>query len=38
MRANELRVIDDSGEQAGIMLLETAQQFADSRNLDLVLI
>jgi translation initiation factor IF-3 len=36
--ANELRVIDDNGEQAGIMLLETALGFADSRNLDLVLI
>jgi translation initiation factor IF-3 len=38
IKANELRVIDDSGEQAGIMLRETALQFADSRNLDLVLI
>jgi translation initiation factor IF-3 len=36
--ANELRVIDDGGEQAGIMLRETALQFADHRNLDLVLI
>jgi translation initiation factor IF-3 len=38
IKANELRVIDDNGEQAGIMLLETALSFADSRNLDLVLI
>jgi translation initiation factor IF-3 len=38
IRASQLRVIDDDGEQAGIMLLETALQFADSRNLDLVLI
>jgi translation initiation factor IF-3 len=38
IKANELRVIDDNGEQAGIMLLETALQFADNRNLDLVLI
>jgi translation initiation factor IF-3 len=38
IRANELRVIDEKGEQAGIMLLETAQQMADNRKLDLVLI
>lgn len=36
--ANELRVIDEDGEQAGIMLLETAMQLADKRKLDLVLI
>ncbi|MDR1068775.1 MAG: translation initiation factor IF-3 [Clostridiales Family XIII bacterium] len=36
--ANELRVIDEDGEQAGIMLLETAKQLADKRKLDLVLI
>jgi translation initiation factor IF-3 len=38
IRANELRVIDENGEQAGIMLLEVAQQMADNRKLDLVLI
>jgi translation initiation factor IF-3 len=38
IRASELRVIDEEGEQAGIMLLEVAQQLALSRNLDLVLI
>jgi len=31
-------VIDADGEQAGIMLLETALNLADRRNLDLVLI
>jgi translation initiation factor IF-3 len=36
--ARELRVLDENGEQAGIMLLETAQQLADNRRLDLVLI
>jgi translation initiation factor IF-3 len=38
IRAPELRVIDENGEQAGIMLLEVAQQMADNRKLDLVLI
>ncbi|MDR1779096.1 MAG: translation initiation factor IF-3 [Clostridiales Family XIII bacterium] len=36
--AKELRVIDENGEQAGIMLLEVAQQLAENRRLDLVLI
>ncbi|MDR2610821.1 MAG: translation initiation factor IF-3 [Clostridiales Family XIII bacterium] len=36
--ADQLRVIDEDGEQAGIMLLETALQLADKRKLDLVLI
>ena len=36
--ASELRVIDENGEQAGIMLLEVAQQKADNSKLDLVLI
>jgi translation initiation factor IF-3 len=38
IHASELRVIDEKGEQAGIMLLEVAQQMADNRKLDLVLI
>jgi translation initiation factor IF-3 len=36
--ANELRVIDANGEQAGIMLLETALSLADRQGFDLVLI
>ena len=36
--ANELRVIDENGEQAGIMLLEVAMQKAENSKLDLVLI
>ena len=36
--AAELRVIDAHGEQAGIMLLETALSFAERQGLDLVLI
>ena len=36
--ANELRVIDANGEQAGIMLLEVALSLADRQGLDLVLI
>jgi translation initiation factor IF-3 len=36
--ANELRVIDENGEQAGIMLREAALSLADRRGLDLVLI
>ena len=36
--ANELRVIDEDGEQAGIMLLEVAMQKAENSKLDLVLI
>jgi translation initiation factor IF-3 len=36
--AEQLRVIDEDGEQAGIMLLESALQLADKRKLDLVLI
>ena len=36
--ANELRVIDANGEQAGIMLLEAALSLADRQGLDLVLI
>jgi translation initiation factor IF-3 len=36
--AEQLRVIDEGGDQAGIMLLETALQLAEKRKLDLVLI
>ena len=36
--ADELRVIDANGEQAGIMLLESALSLADRQGLDLVLI
>ena len=36
--AGELRVIDSNGEQAGIMLLETALSLAERKGLDLVLI
>jgi translation initiation factor IF-3 len=36
--ANELRVIDENGEQAGIMLREAALSLAERRGLDLVLI
>jgi len=36
--ADELRVIDANGEQAGIMLLEAALSLADRQGLDLVLI
>jgi translation initiation factor IF-3 len=38
IKAKELRVIDAEGEQAGIMLLETALELAERSNLDLVLI
>jgi translation initiation factor IF-3 len=38
IRANELRVIDDQGEQAGIMLREVAVELARKKDLDLVLI
>jgi translation initiation factor IF-3 len=38
IRADKLRVIDDDGEQAGIMLREAALELADRRGLDLVLI
>lgn len=36
--ASELRVVDADGEQAGIMLLESALSLADRQGLDLVLI
>ena len=36
--ANELRVIDENGEQAGIMLREAALSLAERRGFDLVLI
>lgn len=38
IRANELRVISESGEQLGIMSREEAQELADKDDLDLVLI
>ena len=38
IRANELRVIDSNGEQAGIMLREAALSLAERRGLELVLI
>ena len=38
IRAKELRVVSESGEQLGIMSREDAQALADKDNLDLVLI
>ncbi len=36
IRDREVRVIDDKGEQLGLMSAAAAQQLADERNLDLV--
>ncbi|NLU36963.1 MAG: translation initiation factor IF-3 [Clostridiales bacterium] len=38
IRAKEVRVIDSGGEQIGILPIEKAQELADQRQLDLVLI
>lgn len=36
IRDNELRIIDENGEQLGVMSSRDAQKLADERNLDLV--
>lgn len=36
IRDREIRLVDENGEQLGIMLTEKAQELADSKNLDLV--
>ena len=38
IRADELRVVTDTGEQLGVLSKQEAQQKADSEGLDLILI
>ena len=38
IRANELRVLSDTGEQLGVMQKNQAQNIANEQELDLVLI
>ena len=38
IKVKKLKVIDENGEQLGVMDTEKAQDIADSRGLDLVLV